>query len=120
MIMLQRKGVYKLIETRRHTKILYLDGDTFAWIEPKNIGEILVVSHIVHKTDCVLAMGEYRIYVVDDEINLTDEIHLELNVGADNWQGYLLPTGLPRDDKIRSRIIPTPERITAEPVAAST
>lgn len=111
MISLLKHGSYKLIETRRHTKILYLDSACFAWVEPPNIGEILVGSHNIHKTDCVLSLGRYRLYDVDDEPNLSDQIHLELEVGNGKWQGYLLLSGLPNMQKKRGRIIPTGEVI---------
>lgn len=116
MISLRREGMYKLIETKRHTKVLYLDNDTYAWIEPINIGEILVVSRNVHKADCVLSVGRYRIYGVQKENILSDHIHLELEVGQNRWQGYLLLTGLPDQHKKRARIIPTPETITGNPM----
>lgn len=113
MITLQREGVYRLIESKGQTKILILDGkETFAWVNAKDIGEILVSSHKTHKTDCILAVGHFRIYEVKDEPGLTDLIHLELSVGLGVWQGYLLPTGLPHAEKKRNRIIPTPEIIT--------
>ena len=112
MISIQEQGAYKLIETRSQTKILYLGTQTFAWIEPTGIGEILVRSHSTHKTDCVLSIGKYYIYTVDDEPALSDQQHLELETGMNTWQGYLLLTGLPTDVKIRGRIIPTSETIT--------
>lgn len=112
MIGIRKNGTYKLVETKRHTKILHLDGDAYAWVEPVNIGEILVTTHIVHKTDCVLSIGRYHLYTVEHVPNLVDTTHLELEVGASRWQGYLLPTGLPDDRKTRSRIIPTHEIIT--------
>lgn len=112
MISLFRSGLYELIETKHHTKVIYLDSDIYAWVEPVNIGEILVVSHKQHKTDCVLGVGKYHLYDVDDEPKLSDQMHLELEVGRDRWQGYILPTGLPDDVKIRGRIIPTTETIT--------
>lgn len=114
MITLTKSGSYKLIETKHHTKVLYLDDTAYAWIEPVNIGEILVVSHSVHKTDCVLSVGEYSMYEVDDETNLTDLIHLELEAGTKHWQGYLLLTGLPDETKKRARIVPTTEVITGK------
>lgn len=77
-----------------------------------DIGEILVTSHKKHKTDAILAIGKYRLYEVKDEPNLTDLHHLELYVGDNTWQGYLLTTGLPNEKKRRSRIIPTDEIIT--------
>ncbi len=115
MIRLKTKGFYKLIETKLHTKVLYLGRDVYAWVEPPSIGEMLVVSHSPHKTDCVLSLGEYRLYDVDDEPKLSDLQHLELEVGRGAWQSYLLLTGLPTDDKKRARIIPTVEFITNNP-----
>jgi hypothetical protein len=115
MIMLQRIGLYKLIETKHNNKILYLDNNIYAWVEPARIGEILVVSHKVHKTDCILSMGHYYLYDVDNEPKLSDQLHLELEVGNNHWQGYLLPTGLPDAHHIRGRIIPTIETVTTNP-----
>lgn len=113
MIQLIESGKYTLIETKNQTKILSLDNkQTFAWVNAKDIGEILVTTHTVHKTDNVLAMGTYRLYDIEDEPTLTDLNHLELFVGSGMWQGYLLPTGLPTDEKKRNRIIPTKEIIT--------
>lgn len=115
MISLLRSGVYKLVETKHHTKILSFDSAVFAWLEPAGIGEILVASYKKHKADCVLSVGRYNLYDVDDEPHLSDQQHLELDAGMDNWQGYLLPTGLPDSSKKRSRIIPTGEVITHNP-----
>ena len=115
MITSKRTGFYKLIETKRHTKVIYLDNDIYAWIEPPTIGELLVVSHTIHKSDCVLSLGHYHLYEVDDELHLSDQQHLELEVGLNHWQGYLLLSGLPDDHKIRGRIIPTTEVITGNP-----
>lgn len=115
MITLLQNGLYKLIETKHQNKVLYLDDDVYAWVEPKDIGEILITSRKVHKTDCVLAVGEYRLYGVEDEPALSDLTHLELEVGKGAWQGYLLLTGLPNELKARARIIPTREVITKNP-----
>ena len=112
MISIRKSGTYKLIETKRHTKILYLGPVAYAWIEPTRIGVILVTTHNVHKTDCVLSTGHFRLYDVDQEPQLSDNQHLELEAGKDTWQGYLLLTGLPNDQKTRSRIIPTHEIIS--------
>lgn len=113
MIKLLQEGHYKLIETKGQTKILVLDDKRiFAWVNALEIGEILVASHKTHKTDNILAIGRYRLYEVKDEPDLTDLLHLELLVGDGVWQGYLLTTGLPTDEKKRNRIIPTKEIIT--------
>lgn len=117
MIKLIREGNYKLIETKGQTKILTLNNDVFAWVNAKDIGEILITTHKEHKTDCVLAIGSYRIYNVKDEPKLADLTHLELYVGNGEWQGYLLLTGLPTDSKKRNRIIPTKEIITKNTLA---
>jgi hypothetical protein len=112
MITLLQNGQYKLIETKHNTKVLYLDDDTYAWVKPVGIGEILVASHKVHKTDYVLSTGGYKLYDVENELKLSDQMHLELEVGMNMWQGYLLLTGLPNESHIRGRIIPTNETIT--------
>lgn len=113
MITLLTQGHYQLIETKGQTKILILDGErTFAWVNAQDIGEILVTSHKSHVTDNVLSIGQYRLYNVKDEAGLTDLEHLELHVGNGTWQGYLLPTGLPTEEKKRNRVIPTDEVIT--------
>lgn len=113
MIKLLKEGRYRLIETKEQTKILLLDGKkTFAWINAEGIGEILVTSHKTHQADCILALGRYRLYTVQQEPRLIDTQHLELCVGSGEWQGYLLPTGLPNGEKTRNRIIPTRETIT--------
>ena len=111
MIYLHKSGTYKLIETKNAVKILYLDNRAYAWIKAKGIGEMLVISHIFHKSDCLLATGHYRLYGVEDEPNLKDLPHLELEVASDIWQGYLLLTGLPDNRRKRVRIIPTNELI---------
>lgn len=110
-----QEGRYTLIETDRQIKILTIDHNrtkTFAWISAGEIGEILVTSHKKHKVDHILATGQYRMYQVKDEPQFVDLTHLELHVGNGTWQGYLLPTGLPSEDKKRNRIIPTQEVIT--------
>ena len=115
MITLQQHGSHKLIETKKNTKVLYLDDSTYAWVEPPAIGEILVSTHQTHKTDCVLSVGDYYIFTVQDEPELSDNMHMELEVGRNTWQGYLLLTGLPTDTKKRSRVIPTTEVIMGNP-----
>ncbi len=115
MITLQQSGQHKLIETKANTKILYLDDSTYAWVEPPAIGEILVSTHQPHKADCILSVGDYYLFGVKDEPELSDNMHLELEVGRNIWQGYLLLTGLPTDVKKRSRIIPTTEIIMGNP-----
>jgi hypothetical protein len=118
MIKLLSTGTYRLLETKADTKILILspeDGSetqTFAWITAKDIGEILVTSRKDHEVQCVLSMGDYRLYDVEDDPDLVDLQHLELYVGRDVWQGYLLPTQLPTEKDKRNRIIPTEEVIT--------
>jgi hypothetical protein len=112
MIKLLHEGDYTLIETKGQTKILKLDTDVFAWAFVEHIGEILISTYKKHWIDHVLAIGPYRLYKVKDEPEFVDMLHLELFVGEGQWQGYLLPTGLPHPGKRRSSIIPTREIIT--------
>jgi hypothetical protein len=111
MIQLLDSGHYRLTETKHHIKMLQLGKDIFAWIEPPTIGGILVVSHHPYQVDLVLSAGAYAYFDVEDEPDLSDQHHLQLEVGEGAWQAYLLPTGLPTDKKLRCRIIPTHEYI---------
>lgn len=120
MISIKQLGRYKLIETKKHNKILYLDNDVYAWVEPPGIGNLLVVSHKAHKSDYTLSIGRYRLYDVVGEPGLSDQPHLELEVGPDIWQGYVLLTELPDAHKKRSRLIPTHEKIPVMQSALST
>jgi hypothetical protein len=112
MTKLLKSGRYKLIETKHQIKILNLGRSVYAWVNAMGIGEMLVVSHNPHKTDCILALGRFRLYDVKDEEDLSDHLHLELEVGPNVWQGYLLLTDLPHGHKKRSRIIPTREIVS--------
>lgn len=121
MITLLRHGTYTLAATKHDTKILYLDGTPFVWIGAKNIGEVLTVSHYQPRSsDYTLAEGQYKIYDVEDESELTDIQHLELEVGKGAWQGYLLLTGLPSKSKKRTRIVPTTQVIAGNPRFSTT
>ena len=112
MIKLVDNGHYSLTRTHSQTKIIRLGKKSFAWVVAGKIGEILVTTHKEHEVDHILAMGNYRLYEVEDEPDLIDLAHLELFVGDGHWQGYVLPSGLPTDKKKRSEIIPTREIIT--------
>ena len=113
MIRVIQEGTYQLIESKGQTKILMLDNEkNFAWVNAAGIGEILITSQDKHSRDCILANSKYRLYEVKGEPNLTDLQHLELYVGNNVWQGYLLTNGLPNEKKKRNRIIPTTEIIT--------
>lgn len=112
MIKIIGAGQYRLIDTKKGTRVLHLDDQQYAWIDVEAVGEILVVSHNPHPADSLVSSGEYVLYEVEDEPELIDQQHLELEVGEKKWQGYLLPTGLPTSQKFRSRIIPTKEVIS--------
>jgi hypothetical protein len=113
MIIMLEHGKYSLFETHDNTKILMLDDkEKFAWIKAQGIGDILVLTKKVFIPGLIVSQGSYRLYKVKAEPDLTDLEHLELLVGNEKWQGYLLPTGLPTDKKKRNRIIPTKEIIT--------
>lgn len=116
MINLQMSGSYKLLETSHDAKVLYLNGDCYAWSCVQYPCELTLTMHQKARTDCLLGMGRYRLYDVDDEPALSDLFHLELEVGNDIWQGYLLADGLPGKGKERAKIAATRELITTNPV----
>lgn len=117
MITLRETGLYRLTETPHRMKLLSLSRHgKFILTGIEGIGDILAVTRRPHRVHAVLSAGEYRIYSVDDEPKLSDQLHMELEIGREQWQGYLLPTGLPEGEKLRSRIIPTTERVTDNPV----
>ena len=109
MIKLLTKGKYRLEKTKDRKKVLYLGEQGYLWSYAKGIGELLSFSKHQHQKDYSLAQGNYRIYAIKNEPEYVDLQHLELEIGAGLWQGYLLLTGLPTAEKIRSRIVPTDE-----------
>lgn len=113
MIHLVKSGNYELHETKNHIKILALGKKELAWVKVDGVGEILVGTHKTHRHDRILSVGKYRLYHVKDEPDFIDQLHLELHAGKRQWQGYLLPTGLPTGRKKRSLIVPTPEVISS-------
>ena len=115
MIKLLRQGHYKLIETTRLHKILYLDDVAYIWIDSSKIGQFLEISYRNHEPATILSVGQYNLYDVEDEPYLFDLQHLELEICQNNWQGYLILTYLPNSIKRRSRIIPTQELIARNP-----
>lgn len=113
MIKILTSGKYRLIETRRQIKILYLDKVPYVWLFIAGLGHVLETTGKPHKADHTLAAGNFRLYEVQDEPRFSDHKHLELFVGDGQWQGYLLLTGLPTAQKRRTRIIATNEIISA-------
>lgn len=116
MITLLKSGTYKLFETKRHTKMLYLDDDSYVWMGTGILGEVVPLSYKPHKTDCLFAVGRYELYEAHQEPGLSDQVHLELEVGNGRWQGYLLLSGLPGGNRQRGRIIPTTEIVKVRKV----
>ncbi len=116
MILSVKNGNYRLYETKNNNKVLELDNEKYIWLLVPKIGEMLVITALSHQLKNVISAGNYRLYRVKDEPDLTDLLHLEFFVGNGSWQGYLLPTGLPLISKKRSRIIPTSEIIAKSTV----
>ncbi|MEK7150768.1 MAG: hypothetical protein AAB783_01050 [Patescibacteria group bacterium] len=112
MIKLVKKGIYRLVWTKDRQRMLYLGDCGYLWVYAKGIGELFAFSKHPHKPSYILAEGKYRIYTVEKEPKYVDLQHLELSVKPGVWQGYLLLTGLPTKNKIRSRIVPTDEIIS--------
>jgi hypothetical protein len=112
MIKLIEKGPYRLIWAKDKQRILYLGDQGYLWSYVKGIGELLTFSKHPHKLSHTFTEGQYRIYAVKDEPKYVDLRHLELSIKPGAWQGYLLLTGLPTKNKIRSKIVPTDEVIS--------
>lgn len=113
MIKLLKKGIYRLISAKDREKILYLGNQGYLWSHAKDIGELLTFSKHPHKLSYAIAEGKYRIYAVKNEPHYVDLQHLELSIKSGVWQGFLLLTGLPTRNKMRSRIVPTDEVISS-------
>ena len=111
MIKLLKSGNYKMTVQKDEHKIIVLDNQGYHWDTAKGIGEILTLCKTPHKEDHTLVQGNFKLFEVKNEPKLVDLQHLELSVGKNKWQGYLLLTGLPNKNKLRSRIIATKELI---------
>lgn len=109
MIKVLKEGRYKLVETKKHAKVIYLDGEPYVWFYVPKVGHILETKKGHHKTDYTLVVGRYRLYDVKGSPRYTENKHLELFVGNGLWQGYILPAGL----KHKRIIIPTNEIISS-------
>ncbi len=120
MIKQLKAGLFTLGETKHHTRILYLDEKCYVWVTLPSIGDILSVATTKHEMYTKLSEGRYELYKVKDEPDLIDLKHLELEIGPETWQGFLLLTGLPKTSKKRSRIIPTREKVTLPATAGTT
>lgn len=113
MITVIRTGAYRLFETHEKKGLLVLDGKSIYSWDLKNTPEKLWISPRTSiKTHTTLSTGKYRLYDVKNESNLTENLHLELMIAQGKWQGYVLPTGFPREVNTKKQIIPTEERIT--------
>jgi hypothetical protein len=115
MFSIERQGSYKLTESRLQIKALYLDKTSYAMLFIDSLGEMISTARTPKPTDYTLSIGRYRVYNVQDEPDMTEGLHLELEVGDDIWQGYLLPNGLPGKNSIRGCLLPTRELITGTP-----
>lgn len=111
MIKLLQKGTYRIVGTKDHKIMLYLDEQGYLWTYAPRIGELLTFSKHPHMQNYILNQGEYRLYDVNKEPELVDLQHLELSVNS-GWQGYLILTRLPTTRKLRSRIEATDEVIS--------
>lgn len=112
MIRVVQRGEYALFETKAKNRIMLLDDtDTYLWINLGGIEELVYELSVL----CIkqyIRVGKYRLYRVKNEKNLSDKFHLELFSGLGNWQGYLLPDGLPTKPNQSKKIIFTAELIT--------
>lgn len=104
-------GKYRLVETVEHLKVLYLDDAVYLWQYEPGTGDVLVLIGYQYPAGYTLACGNYRVYEVTDEPRFSGHIHLELYLGDQHWQGYVLEAGLPPKHS-QSFIAPTAEVIT--------
>ena len=109
MITPTSRGTFKLLETKRGQRVLYLNDEIYEFVTPNRIRSSF---RKYHKSDCVLSAGRFQIYFVSVENHITEHWHLELEVGANIWQGYLLPQGLPGEEFYVTRLLPTSEIIS--------
>jgi hypothetical protein len=106
-------GTFELTETGHGTKILVLNDLPYVWIVAPGIGSLLIYTDQPHETSEILSKGHFRLFQVRDEPELSDQLHLELEFSKNQWQGYLLPTGLPDDTDTRKRLIATHQTISS-------
>ena len=118
MIKLIDKGRYALVETYSHTKILRLGKSKYAWIDTSK-GELLVKTKRAYRGSLTLSARQYRLYEVENERDLPNALHLELNTGNGKWQAYILPSGLPNESKPRAPMLPRARSITVSPKSRS-
>jgi hypothetical protein len=112
MVRLINSGMFRLMETNHGIKLLELNRKIYAWIVAPRIGSLLIYSVYPHKIVGILSRGHFKLYYVVDEPQLSDDLHLEVEVGGGAWQGYRLLTGLPDRVNTRKPIMPTRELIS--------
>jgi hypothetical protein len=113
MIRRTENGIFELTETSHGTKILALSKELYVWIVAPGIGSLLIYTDYEQEASEILSKGQYNIYRVSDEPELSDQLHLELEFTPDEWQGYILPTGLPDEEDTRKRLIATQQTISS-------
>lgn len=114
MIKLLEAGVYKLFETNNNENILWLDDNkkAYLWKNAKSTGDLQYTKFNEKDICCLLSFGNYRLYDVNKESELTCCLHISLHLGNSKWQGYLLPKNLPTSKKKTKPIKKTAELIT--------
>lgn len=111
MKQLKEQGQYALFQTKRNTKVLKLNDNYYVWLFIKNIGNILIKTKSTLQSTNILSTGRFYLFDVKDEPDYIDLLHLELGIGENLYQGYLLPRGLPKKSNEKHKIIPTKEVI---------
>jgi hypothetical protein len=107
MITVLAAGEYILKDNGHDSRMLVLDDQSYSWYD-----ESLEFSHANSFSLNILTRGNYRIYQVEGERNLTPGVHLEMSTGGSHWQGYVLPEGLPNWFNYRRLMIPTSELVS--------
>lgn len=113
MIRLIQWGEYRLAIIAEGNTIIAIDNHVYSLFPDHATLEFydnqlpsLVVSALT------LHRGNYRVFDVYDEPQLTETIHLELEDEDGYVKSYLLPRGLPHQNMRRARQIPTVQQIT--------
>lgn len=114
MIRLIRWGEYRLAIIAEGSTIIAIDDDVYSVFPEQATLEIYdkLASYIPAASALTLHQGNYRVFDVYDEPQLTETIHLELEDEDGYVKSYLLPRGWPNESLRRVRQIPTAQQIT--------
>lgn len=109
MIRLIQWGNYRLAMIAEGNAFISIDDDVYSLYPDYKTMES---SEADMDAALTLHHGDYKLYDVYDEPQLTETIHLELEDEDGYIKSYLLPQGLPVNSKRRVRQLTTTQQIT--------